>query len=179
MNCQANYIGGIVGANYNAKISNCFNDGNIKTEGFQAIGGIAGCQEGSSALISNCYNKNVVEGAHNIGGIVGTIEDGGVNNCYNIGQISSYLDLSQHDNGILCAGAIAGYNTTDKILVSNCYSLDSLNVEIVGDVVGNPIDEHSSKKTEQEMKSENFVTTINAGENNFKKGSTYPILSWQ
>ena len=171
-------IGGIVGMSHNAQISKCFNDGAIITRGFLFVGGIVGCQDGNTSSINYCYNLNSVEGGHNIGGIVGALRAGSVNNCYNVGQISSYLDLSQHDNGVLCAGGIAGYNT-DSAQINNCYSLDSLNIEIVGIPAENTVDSLSKKETEANMKSAEFITTLNSTENNFKKGDGYPILSWQ
>lgn len=174
----SNCIGGIVGTNAGAQISKCANEGVIVTNGFMSIGGIVGYQIGDSSSADYCYNTNRVEGGHDIGGIVGSLKAGQVNNCYNIGQISSYLDISQHSNGIVCAGGIVG-SSVDGGHINNCYSLDSLNIEIVGELAGNPLDEYSGKKSEAYMKSDEFVTLLNSDENNFKKGSTYPILNWQ
>ena len=171
-------IGGITGMNYNAQISKCFNNGLIITNALFNVGGIVGYQDGNSASVDYCYNKNTVQAGHDIGGIVGRLGDGSVNNCYNVGQISSYLDGSQHGNGITCAGGIVGFNN-DGTHINNCYNLDSINIEMVGDQHGNPLDTNSGTKTEAYMKSAEFVTLLNSDESNFKKGSTYPILSWE
>lgn len=75
--------------------------------------------------------------------------------------------------GGICGSSTSGTN------VNNCYTLDSLNQEVVGVSADNTVDNLSKKETEQNMKSDNFITILNSTENNFKKGSTYPILSWQ
>lgn len=167
-----NCSGGIAGTNYSATIKNCYNDGEIYG-GNGGIGGIVGFQSGNSPSTSYCYNKNTVTAAGNVGGIVGDLSAGSVNSCYNIGQIISTSTWTT-----LHIGGICGESRSESS-VNNCYTLDTLNLDVVGAEADNTVDSLSKKETEANMKSAEFVTTLNSTENNFKKGDGYPILNWQ
>ena len=167
-----NCAGGIVGTNYSATVKNCYNDGEVYGVN-GGVGGIVGFQNGNAPSTSYCYNKNSITAAGNIGGIVGDLSSGSVNCCYNIGQIISTTTWTTLNMGGICGSCTSGTS------VKNCYTLDSLIQEVVGAKADNTVDNISKKETDQNMKSDIFITTLNSTENNFKKGSTYPILSWQ
>ena len=166
--------GGIVGSNYNSSIQCCYNEGIV--QGTNNAGGIVGFQDGGSkqnTLISNCYNKQNISAKYRIGGIIGTFYNGIIENCYNTGNVISIDNFTDSDIGGICA-----CSRGDGSII-NCYMLSSSNIEIIGIDEGNTLDEKSAKKTQSEMQSNEFVTTINSTGNSYKKGSTYPILSWE
>ena len=76
------YIGGIVGCNYNT-VAQCGNTGSVTGSG-NYIGGVAGYNNNYTNLftptfigtIENTYNTGAVTGGDYIGGIVGQAEDG-------------------------------------------------------------------------------------------------------
>lgn len=100
-----NNVGGIAGYS-DGSITNCYNEGSVS--GNNSVGGIAGKNEGS-ASIKDCHNTGSVSGEYEIGGIagesVGTIED-----CYNIGDVSSTSSF---------VGGIVGSGWKD---ITNCYN---------------------------------------------------------
>ena len=85
-----NSIGGIVGALVNARVSKCYNVGEIS--GRSGVCGIVGSSGwDSTASIDNCYNMGVVTAIEgDIGGITyipSTTTDSEIKNCYNTGSI--------------------------------------------------------------------------------------------
>ncbi len=106
------YIGGIAGAIYTAKISNCYNTSNVT--GASIIGGIVGTYEYST--ITNCYNTGALTAVFSsIGGMAGCslhLVPGVTNtitNCYNTGAISA--------SGNYYIGGIVG----EECIIKNCY----------------------------------------------------------
>ena len=170
----SNCTGGIVGTNISSTVKGCYNDGDI-TDGAGGIGGIVGFQKGSnpSPSTSYCYNKKSVYGASNLGGIVGDLSAGNVENCYNIGQVTAGVSWTVYNKGGICGRSLSGTN------VKNCYTLNSLDLDVVGIPEENTVDSLSKKETEANMKSAEFVTTLNSTEINFGKVDGYPILNWQ
>ena len=169
----SNCVGGIVGTNHTASIESCYNDGEILAEN-GGTGGIVGFQKGSNPSTKYCYNKNKVTSHSNIGGIVGDLSTGSVENCYNIGQVETYQENhTVYNMGGICGRSLSGTN------VKNSYTLNSLNLNVVGIPEENTVDSLSSLKSDQEMKADAFLTIINSGSSFFKKGSDYPILNWQ
>ena len=166
-------MGGIIGTNHTANIESCYNDGEVLAEN-GGTGGIAGFQKGSNPSTRYCYNRNKITSHSNIGGIVGDLSAGSVENCYNIGQVETYqVNHTVYNMGGICGRSLSGTN------VINSYTLSSLNLNVVGIPEENTVDSLSSLKSEQEMKADAFLTIINSGGNFFKKGSDYPILNWQ
>lgn len=108
-----------------------------------------------------------------IAGIVGYLNAGSVENCYNIGQVETYQSQFVINMGGICGRSLSGTS------VKNCYTLESLNLEAVGLPEENTVDSLTKKESESNMKSDTFVGTINSGKSNFKKGTEYPLLSWQ
>ncbi len=117
--------GGIVGYFQEAggvapfELLDCVNNGDVSTVNGWA-GGIAGQIDVSSAssLIARCYNTGAVTGGSEVGGIAGGIENGQMQDCYNIGALSG----READTGRL--GGIAGY--LDEGSISSCYNIGSL-----------------------------------------------------
>ena len=148
-NSTQSHSGGICGS-FSGSISNCFNTGDISSEGGLArAGGICGALQGS---VENCFNMGKVNSTRDSGGICGYIPDGGnIKNCYNIGYISA-LDTAggicgcfQNSSIDACynagnlsspkfAGGICGYYTkSNSASNSNCYwNIDS--DQIINDI---------------------------------------------
>lgn len=156
--------GGIVGAMYGGTISGCVNEADIS--GSTNVGGIAGFVDRGS-LIENCYNKgNIAFSGFYAGGLVGYLTNGTLKNSYNRGKVSS--DFS--------GGAIVG--TTDiGITIENCYYLETAD---------GATDENSgvTKKTADEMKSDDFLALLDNGQNVWDKDNNvinegFPVLAWQ
>lgn len=75
------YVGGITGKNDGGTVENCINEGYVSgTTGWFSCGGIVGI---TSSEIKDCINKGGVSigGSGVIGGVVGTINSGEVENC--------------------------------------------------------------------------------------------------
>ncbi len=121
--CSAgySYVGGIVGhAVGSSTIINCYNTGDISSNGspYCNVGGIAG--KADSNTIENCFNMGSVNGSSSYycvaGGITGW---GSVSNCYNTGEIfSSAVQYSY-------AGGISGMSSS----VSHCYDIGGVGSE--------------------------------------------------
>jgi uncharacterized repeat protein (TIGR02543 family) len=174
--------GGIVGYADNTPIDNCYNTGNVSYSyysSYSSLGGIAGY---STSTITNCYNtgnvtsSNVTSSSYS-GGIAG-YSISTINNCYNTGNVSSSsyssLSYSSYSGGI----AGAGYSTST---INNCYNVGNIfegNYKggIVG-ISGNVTNSYylvdcggnntygGQSRTEVFMKSAEFVSLLNSGEN--------------
>ena len=117
-------IGGIVGNAYNTQITNSFNAGNILLKGnipnFQVVGGIAGAVGGTETVIKECYNiGNLNSNINTVGGIVGEISDGLVQDVYNIGNIDAVCE----------AGGIIGKSYWGDINVKRVYNTGKIEVK--------------------------------------------------
>lgn len=156
--------GGIVGAMYGGTVSGCINDANIA--GSTNVGGIAGYVD-RGGIIENCYNRGKIffTGFY-AGGLVGFLVDGTLKNCYNCGETLN--DFS--------GNAVVG--TTEKgAVIENCYYLET--EEGAADENGATV-----KKTADEMRSDEFLSALDKGQNAWKKdingiNSGFPLLSWQ
>lgn len=178
-------IAGILNSGSNAK--NCGNNGMIAVSGCEYTGGIAGSINSYSdeAKISDCYNTGmVISNGSKTAGIVGSIETAkvGVVNSYNLGTV------------IGTAGKAAGLAGFNAGTIEKSYTVGSLKLagSDIGNVVGKTTgtikdccylegmytgtDTNGTSKSADDMNAEDFVTTLGDG---FKKGCTYPILSWQ
>lgn len=116
----ANFTGGLVGQNFpTGVITGCYNGADI-VNGYAQAGGICGLSVG---LIEKCQNDGTVEGKKineysgntaqgTIGGIVGTLTDGGVlRECINNGSVTAYSQV----------GGLIGYSSGGN-MVDNCVS---------------------------------------------------------
>lgn len=108
-------IGGIVGINYSATINKCTNFGDIQSV-YSVIGGIAGVTTEKIEECTNfgnlsCTNYNK-DGASQIGGIVGYVNNTTIKNCSNNGNINAA--------GTLNGGIVGNLHTLGR--VENCYN---------------------------------------------------------
>ena len=149
-NLKGNQIGGIVGRNIGS-IENCYNTGELTTIGEMGnvIGGIASYSSGS---IINCYNTGkihnegkITNGIISIGGVVGSLRDGNIENCINYAEIL----INSETGWKLDIGGIVGANEgfdDENAVIKNLYNLGNLNITgiskntdkgQVGGVIGN------------------------------------------
>ena len=117
-----------------------------------SAGGIVGyvyaMKENTASYIANSRSYGTVAGAMRAGGIAGTMSPfSSVKNCYSLGEVNAYNDitpvqgLTQH--AYAYAGGIAGYVERDSI-VSGCFSLSAVhasayggsNYEVAGKICG-------------------------------------------
>lgn len=114
--------GGICQRSISSYFYNCYNVGTISGKWQSGAGGIVG-EASNGTIIRNCYNLgdvSLVDGTTyaSVGGIVGFIRTGDitVENCYNVGNISS----SKYKGGII------GGITENNMEMSNCYFLNNV-----------------------------------------------------
>lgn len=171
-----NQVGGIVGTSNKSTIINmCYNLGEIN--GTADVGGIIGWIGWSGEVyVKNSYNLGAVKSTTNttyVGGIGGRLYYGSIENCYNIGTV--YVLENIAGNGITGNG-----NSDYTREVKNCYYLADT---ATGGINGADVTGQVEAKTAVEMRSSDFVTLLNNGEDNWKivagKNNDYPILSWQ
>ena len=163
------YVGGIAGTS-TGTIKCCKNTATVSATS-RYVGGIAGKSTGK---IENSYNKGTVSstrtGAAHLGGIVGNLENGTIENCYNVGVITT----SSTSN----FASVAGWLTAATAI--NCYYLEA------GTLTGtneHPTANKATKKTQEDMKSTDFVTLLNSNNNEtgafMVKAGDYPALKWE
>ena len=200
----ASYIGGIVGALNYAKISNCYNTGNI--EASYIVGGIIG-SESEKSIMEYCYNTGNITGngarSDNgtfSGGVTGS-SFGKIVSCYNSGEIDGklaniggiagqLLENAEVENcyniGIIKQGNpkgnIAG-SAYGQSKISNCYFTKEIcNLNGFGKSNDTAIIE-INEKTISYMKTNNFVKDLNKDEEVFTINSSlnngFPLLKWQ
>ena len=177
----SDYAGGIVGLDmdYNEFLVNrCYNTGEIS--GSNYIGGIMGMGSSHSKTVIGCYNIGNISGETKIGGIIGgAVSSSLIRQCYNTGAITGTTSV-----GGICGGAIR--------YVRYCYNIGKLSCtkggNIVGTTLGNSVDgilndfyQNGSSfpgvcdisdqvsgvipKSEEYMKSQDFVDLLQAGVN--------------
>ena len=96
----------------NSVIKNLGIGENSIVEGKDATGAIVGAVEGGT--VENCYNEAVLQvedGGWSSGGIAGSGNSGKISGCYNTGIIKGYNNV----------GGIVGF-ADSKITISNCYN---------------------------------------------------------
>lgn len=115
-------VGGIVGLTEGTEIVYCANKGTVSSKGSR-LGGVAGYAT-KRAYIRYSYNAEKVSNTNstsgamiNAGGIVGALEDGIVDNCYNTALVSVKAD---NVGGI--AGQMRGLEDGNSTRISNCYT---------------------------------------------------------
>ena len=131
------YVGGVAGLISNSTVQNCFVTGSIKGN-YVATGGVVG-EVTSSSTVQNSYNTASVESSYSseigwtvgLGGVVGRISYGIVENSYNMGRI---VGKSRINN----VGGIAGVILNGTIKNSaSLYSSISSTLSNNGRVAGN------------------------------------------
>ena len=117
---QIGGIAGQIGAEYEANIRNCYNEGEI-IGNVSAIGGIVGWTSvtGTLGTIENNYNKGIVRGTTSVGGIIGrNAETFTVTKCYNKGTVEGTTNI----------GSVIGEQSGKNDNISNLYYLSTLNI---------------------------------------------------
>lgn len=174
---QGDQVGAIAGrALIEGKIIACYNKEEVL--GKTAVGGILGHLGYSTgkAYINNCYNMgNISSKDGKAGGITGIIYTGEINNCYNIGEIVN-------KNG----DAITDINKNSLLekKISNCFYKQGIYTNGISN--SEFIEGISEAVTIEEMKEENFIERLNRGndqvywkEDKESINQGYPLLSWQ
>ena len=141
------YVGGLVGINYEATVSNSYSTGSV-TGTYNRVGGLVGYNQGTVSdsystgnvtgnsyvgglvgynrgTVSNSYSTGSVAGSdQEVGGLVGNNRYGTVSNSYSTGNVT----------GGSVVGGLVGHNSGT---VSNCYSSGSVTGdELVGGLAG-------------------------------------------
>jgi hypothetical protein len=170
------------------------------------IGGVAG----SSVAAEMSYNAgsitlitNYAEQANYIGGICGSMKER-VLQCYNRAEILEYyLGSKSRCGGIV--GEICISDSVSQVLIKSCYNTGEIDADNVGGIVGKnshgadnliiencyytdaivSYNDYGTPKSEDEMKSEDFVSLLNTDEEMFFMDTYgylndgFPILKWQ
>ena len=113
-----NYPAGIIKTSYFCGTITC-KISSISTGGYQGIGGIVGNNDNGS-LVSDFYSIGLIQGTHEIGGIVG-INSGEVRNCYSTSDIS------------IRKGIVSDYAALGGIVGSN-YGIVDKNVSMIPEI---------------------------------------------
>lgn len=133
------YTGGLVG--FDASVSNSFNTGDVT--GRMCVGGIMACNNSNKCLINSCYNTGTIKvqdgvSANNaaIGGIIGYISYGTIQDCYNLGDIDGTSTNANDSSvggliGMVHGATITNCYVSNNIIVSNTQSLSE-----VGNIIG-------------------------------------------
>ena len=161
---EGSSVAGIVcNCNGGNRIYNCYNSGNIESNGSGA--GIVATTY-SSDYIVNCYNEGNIHSYGSSSGIGGR----NIENCYNKGLLSAdYIDSNGNKS-------VYGITSTTNANVKNCYYLDTSAPEgqyNKQDVVG-----QCESITEEQLQSTGFVKELN---NNRTEYTTTPgiLAPWK
>ena len=164
-------VGGICGYAAEGQIESCYNLGTVSnfsnSNGGGNTAGIVGMTINANMI--NCYNAGVINGRYgNIGGIVGSMGDGGVssvNYAINVGNVFKDGSLAVSSNGVSNGkvGFICGnWNLND--------GTDSMSNSI------STSNEQLKNYTNDELQSK-LGSEFIRDENNINNG--FPILKWQ
>ena len=128
----AGSVGGISAINYEGKIEQCYNKGNISATGYQEgsfdLIGLAGgisAETGNGSSIFNCYNTGEIKSTNYAAGItyIPNNTDAGasitisIKNCHNYGTLEGNLN----EAGICCIGSLY-----ENISIENNYYKDDI-----------------------------------------------------
>jgi formylglycine-generating enzyme required for sulfatase activity len=118
-------VGGVAGYN-TGTVDNCYATGGIN--GKDWVGGVVGGNGSINSKITNSYaTGNVYGTSDGVGGVVGRIYSGSVENCYAMGNVT----------GIRYVGGVVGESEVNKGDITNCYACGNVRGNSsVGGVVG-------------------------------------------
>ena len=158
--------------------------------GEQHVGGITG---GMTGTMENCYNRATVTGNRRVAGLVGLSYNTNFTNCYNTGTITAttkeaggivaYFN-SKTDNATITncynagtisgnnKGGIAGYNDGTTIAITNCYTINA--VELV-----NSTDKFTTTNCSQLSETELKALTLTgySFDSLIPRNGGYPVLN--
>ncbi len=130
-----NYVGGIIGTN-SGILDSCVYTGEVRG-GAQGNGGIAGYLSGTSSRIYRCinYGKVIVNGttAARSGGICGYSSSGRIEDCFNLGDVTSE---SYSVGGIVGEGYVYVMRCINYGKLTTTYNVASKKTGNVGGIVG-------------------------------------------
>lgn len=115
-------LGGLIGYDYNAYVTNCFVSGvDITSNGVYnciGIGGLIGYVNGGASIIENCYAQGEISNVNSYtGGIVGNINSGVITHCW------AFVDLTSPSENIgQIAGNAASGTIENNLAVGNVYT---------------------------------------------------------
>jgi len=153
VNGTGDYVGGLVGENGFAGITNCYSSGKVSGEWW--VGGLVGYSNTNGGSITTCYSTCTVSGESCVGGLVGLVDynnDGSITMSHSTGTVSGDRSVGglvgtnwgsiamSHSTGTvsgdLTVGGLVGYHSWTGS-VANCYSNGAITgTERVGGLVG-------------------------------------------
>ncbi|MHC1722385.1 MAG: S-layer homology domain-containing protein [Aminipila sp.] len=109
---SSGYVGGLVGRDYNATITNCYAIGPVTGGPYANVGGLLGYSE--SDTIKNCYATGTINGGGSsyVGGLVGGDYGDTITNCYATGDV-----IGKNSSNV---GGLLGWGQNTPI--KNCYA---------------------------------------------------------
>jgi hypothetical protein len=114
------FVGGIVGYNYEGIISGSYSTGSVN--GVDFVGGLVGNNRDGGSL-SNCHSNSSSSGASYVGGLVGQNYDGTISNCKSTGTVSG----DENYVGGLVGGNLGTImDSCSTVLVSGAYRVGGL-----------------------------------------------------
>ncbi|MTR30842.1 hypothetical protein GMD62_00590 [Pseudoflavonifractor sp. BIOML-A14] len=113
-----NNIGGVAGyIRSSDTVQNCYNTGKVSGSG-NSVGGVVGLvgnfTSSETGTVLNCYNTGAVIGSYQVGGVVGVIAGGKLENCLSLGLTVTATHSSQ-----TTVGRVAGDNYSGTTLSGN------------------------------------------------------------
>lgn len=163
-NYKANKKGAGISSIFSGCMINCINKVNIsQKEDFRDMGGLIGWADGKYTII-NCINYGNIDCNGNIGGggFIGTDFGGGnaseIYNCSNLGNVKSMITYCGIGNPAINVTNFYNTGTCNNIgqssyIYTNCFSLEGVVNTINTSII--------TEKTEEYMKSQNFVDDLN------------------
>ena len=136
---SASYAGTVAGLSYYTNISNCYNTGDISLTSNNSstiAGGIV--SRSFYSIINDCYNSGVIfanstSSYSYVGGISGYIDTSTqINDCINLGNISSNVDSSY----FAYSGGIVGSASSSAQINNCCNSGNIISEDYSGGIVG-------------------------------------------
>ena len=155
------YVGGIAGGYSQMEIYKTYNSATVTGTG-DYVGGIVGY--GDEGIVKYCYNRGDITGANRVGGIAGIPTSAALQYCYNVGVVSSSIQNGEYIGSVVGFDNGADYN--------NIYYRSTLSTT----------DPCAVSKTEEQMKSTDFITLIGGSDYwSFVDNIDYdyPVLRWQ
>jgi len=145
--------GGLVGTNQTGTIANCYAMGEVEGIGL-AVGGFLGYNYG---YVSGCYSTGAVKGSGDIGGFVGSNEQGNnTRNCFWDSETSGISGGGMNDG--------TGKTTAEMKAVATFTDTSTQGLYLAWDFIYNPNDDMQ----------DNEIWNIDT-----EKNSGYPYLTWQ
>jgi hypothetical protein len=80
-------VGGLIGFNQDGTVENTYSTGTV--QGVSEVGGLMGFMAYGSAIVKTSFStSNVTGSANQVGGLIGSLQSGQVQNCYATGDVS-------------------------------------------------------------------------------------------